>query len=126
MANFGAIAQMVAMLGGVETQIVGCFQDGGGLPYSEFPTFHAITAELSKDTVDATLLDRALPLVPGLRGRLESGIDVADVGCGSCYALSVMARAFPNSRFHGFDFSEEAVTAARIQARVWKLDNVTF
>jgi 2-polyprenyl-3-methyl-5-hydroxy-6-metoxy-1,4-benzoquinol methylase len=125
-ANFGAIAQMVAMLGGVETQIVGCFQDGGGVPYSEFPTFHAITAELSKDTVDATLLDRALPLVPGLVGRLEAGIDVADVGCGSGYALCVMARAFPDSRFHGFDFSEEAVTAARTQARVWKLDNATF
>jgi SAM-dependent methyltransferase len=125
-ANFGAIAQMVAMLGGVETQIVGCFHNGGGVPYSEFPTFHTITAELSKGTIDASLLEGALPLVPGLTARLETGIDVADIGCGSGYALCVMARAFPNSRFQGFDFSDEAITAALTAAREWRLDNVTF
>jgi SAM-dependent methyltransferase len=124
--NIGAIAQMAAMLGGVETQVVECFHNGGGVPYSEFPTFHTIAAELSQDTIDATLLEGALPLVPGLVGRLEAGIDVADVGCGSGYALCVMARAFPNSRFQGFDFSEEAIAAARSQARVWQLDNVAF
>lgn len=48
------------------------------------------------------------------------------MGCGSGYALCVMARAFPNSRFHGFDFSEEAIAAARTQARAWELDNVDF
>ncbi len=79
-----------------------------------------------RDTVDATLLEGALPLVPGLVERLEAGIDVADIGCGSGYALCVMARAFPNSRFQGFDFSEEAIMAARTQAREWELDNVTF
>ena len=110
--NIASIAQMAAMLGGVEAQIVECFHHGGGVPYSEFPTFHTITAEVSRDTVDATLLEGALPLVPGLVGRLEAGIDVADIGCGSGYALCVMARAFPNSRFQGFDFSEEAITAA--------------
>ena len=67
-----------------------------------------------------------MPLVPGLIGRLEAGIDVADVGCGSGYALCVMARTFPNSRFRGFDFSEEAITAARAQAHAWELDNLTF
>ena len=114
------------MLGGVEAQIVECFHHGGGVPYSEFPTFHTIAAEFSSANIDATLLEGALPLVPGLVERLEAGIDVADVGCGSGYALCVMARAFPNSRFQGFDFSEEAITAARTQARAWELDNVTF
>ena len=95
-------------------------------PVLGIPTFHTITAEMSRDTVDATLLEGALPLVPGLVGRLEAGIDVADIGCGSGYALCVMARAFPNSRFQGFDFSEEAITAARAQAREWELDNVAF
>ena len=124
--NIAAIAQTGAMLGGVEAQIVECFHHGGGVPYSEYPTFHTITAEFSSANIDANLLEGALPLVPGLAERLEAGIDVADVGCGSGYALCVMARAFPNSRFQGFDFSEEAITAARSQARVWELDNVTF
>jgi len=124
--NIAAIAQTGAMLGGVEAQIVECFRHGGGVPYSEYPTFHTITAEFSSANIDANLLEGALPLVPGLAERLEAGIDVADVGCGSGYALCVLARAFPNSRFQGFDFSEEAITAARTQARVWELDNVTF
>jgi SAM-dependent methyltransferase len=124
--NFACIAQMMAMLGGVESEVVECFSEGGGVPYSKFPTFHAIMAESSKATVDTTLLDGALPLVPGLVDRLEAGIDVADFGCGSGYAACVMARAFPESRVAGFDFSEEAIAAARHQADEWGLANVRF
>ena len=54
------------------------------------------------------------------------GIDVADIGCGAGYAMNVLGRAFPNSRFTGFDFSEEAIAAARAQAEEWGLTNVTF
>jgi len=82
--------------------------------------------EMTKDSIDATLLDGTLNLVPGLREKLERGIDVADIGCGSGYALNVLARAFPNSRLHGFDFSDEAIAAARAQADDWGLENVTF
>ena len=91
-----------------------CFREGGGVPYSKFPTFHRLMAELSKETIDATLLDGTLELVDrASRERLEAGIDVADIGCGAGYAMNVLARAFPNSRFTGFDFSEEAIAAAR-------------
>jgi SAM-dependent methyltransferase len=126
LGNLGAIAQFVAMLGGVEGDVVQCFHEGGGVPYAHFPTFHAITAELSKEMIDATLLDRALPLVPGLVERLSAGIDVADIGCGSGYAINVMARAFPESRFTGYDFSEEAIVAARGRAQEWGLANASF
>ena len=103
-----------------------CFREGGGVPYSKFPTFHRLMAELSKETIDATLVDGTLALVDGLRERLEAGIEVADVGCGAGYAMNVLGRAFPNSRFTGFDFSEEAIVAARAQAEEWGLANVTF
>jgi ubiquinone/menaquinone biosynthesis C-methylase UbiE len=53
---------------------------------------------------DATLIGVMLPVVPGLVGRLEHGIDVADVGCGSGHAVNLIAEAFPRSRFAGFDF----------------------
>jgi Methyltransferase domain len=117
--NLACVAQTMAMLGGVESEIVHCFHEGGGVPYSSFPTFHTIMAESSKAVVDAALLEGALPLVPGLVGRLEAGMDVADLGCGSGYAACVMARAFPNSRFSGFDFSQEAIATARHQASAW-------
>jgi 2-polyprenyl-3-methyl-5-hydroxy-6-metoxy-1,4-benzoquinol methylase len=83
-------------------------------------------AEDSAAVVDAGLLDSVLPLVPGLVAALQKGIDVADVGCGSGHALNVMARMFPASRFRGYDFSEEAVTAARAEAFNWGLSNANF
>jgi len=57
-----------------------------------------------------------LPLVPGLTDRLAEGIDVMDAGCGCGRALSLLARKFPNSRFVGYDFSEEAISRARVEA----------
>lgn len=124
--NLGSITQYVAMLGAVEQDIVRCVREGGGVPYDRFPTFHRIMAEESKTTIDATLLTGTLDLVRRLRERLETGIDVADVGCGSGYAINVLARAFPNSRFTGFDLSDEAVATARAQAAEWGLANATF
>jgi SAM-dependent methyltransferase len=124
--NLAALTQFVGILGAVEQDVVRCFREGGGVPYAGFPTFQRQLAELTKDTVDATLLTSTLDLVPGLRERLEQGIDVADIGCGSGYALAVLARAFPASRFTGYDLSEEAIAAGRAQADAWALGNLRF
>ena len=124
--NLAALTQFVGMLGGVEQDVVRCFREGGGVPYSSFPTFQRQLGEMTRDTVDATLLTTTLDLVPGLRSRLEKGIDVADVGCGSGYAVNVLGRAFPNSRFVGLDISDEGIAAGREEAAAWGLDNVTF
>ena len=59
------------------------------------PRFHEVMAEDSGQTVVAALTDHILPLVPGLTERLEDGIDVLDVGCGSGRALNLMARNVP-------------------------------
>jgi len=72
------------------------------------------------------LLDAILPLVPGLPQRLAAGIDVLDVGCGSGHALAIMAEAFPNSRFTGYDFSEEAIARARAEAGRRGVANLRF
>ena len=124
--NFAAMCQFTGMLGAVEQDVVRCFKEGGGVPYASFPTFHRQLGEMTRDTVDATLLQSTIDLVPGLRARLEAGIDVLDIGCGSGYLSNVLARAFPNSRFAGYDFSEEAIAAARLQAGAWDLGNVRF
>src|SRR5438093_4264752 len=110
--NLALQAQYVALLGSVETQVVGSFRRGGGVPYSEFGDFQRLIAEDSAQTFDARLLQTTLPLVDGLADRLTSGIDVADVGCGSGHAINLMAEAFPKSRFVGYDFSEEGLAAA--------------
>lgn len=70
------------------------------------------------------LTSRWLPAVPGLVARLESGIRVADVGCGSGTAAILMAEAFPESSVHGYDVSPESLAVAR--SRSQSLDNVEF
>jgi ubiquinone/menaquinone biosynthesis C-methylase UbiE len=124
--NMGPIAQLVALGASVERAVVDCFRRGGGVPYSAFPGFSELMAQLNGPIVDATLLQTTLPLAPGLVERLDAGIDVADVGCGSGHAVNVMAKAFPRSRFVGFDFSEESIIAARDEARELGLANARF
>jgi ubiquinone/menaquinone biosynthesis C-methylase UbiE len=80
----------------------------------------------STQTFDGTLIDRTLPLVPGLVEKLRAGIEVADVGCGAGHAINLMAQAFPASRFIGFDFAEDGIALARQEAQQMKLTNATF
>lgn len=124
--NLARMAQMIPMMGEVEQKIINCFQNGGGLPYSEYPRFHAMMAEESGAVFDAALIDVILPLVDGLPDRLRAGVDVADFACGSGHAINVMARAFPASRFTGVDFSEEGVAAANEEAKRLGLPNASF
>jgi SAM-dependent methyltransferase len=124
--NVAKMAQYIALLGEVEQRIVGCFRNGGGLPYNAFPRFHALRAEESREVFDAALIGTILPLVDGLTERLRAGIDVADFGCGSGHAINVMAQAFPASRFTGYDFSEQAMATARAEAAELGLSNARF
>ena len=124
--NIAKLAQYIAIFGEVEQKIIGCFRSGGGLPYTEFPRFHAIMAEESGGVFDAALVDGILPLVDGLPERLGEGIDVADIGCGSGHAVNLMAQAFPSSRFTGYDFSGPALDTARREAAQLGLANAGF
>jgi 2-polyprenyl-3-methyl-5-hydroxy-6-metoxy-1,4-benzoquinol methylase len=124
--NLALVALFLPQLGEVEQKIIGCFREGGGLPYSEFPRFHALMAEQSAAVFDAALVDVVLPLVDDLPERLRSGADVADFGCGSGHAVNVLAQAFPASRFTGIDFSEEAIATGIREAARLGLNNATF
>jgi SAM-dependent methyltransferase len=126
MNNLAAGMQYIGLMALVEDQIVDCFRNGGGVPYSAFPRFQAVMAEDSGAVHDATLIDVTLPLVPGLIDRLSQGIDVADIGCGSGHAVNLMAEAFPRSRFAGFDFSGAGIAAARLEAERKGLTNARF
>jgi SAM-dependent methyltransferase len=124
--NLATTMQFISMFGEVEQQILRCFREGGGLPYSAYSRFHDIMAADSAAVVDVALLDQIIPLVEGLGERLEAGIDVADVGCGQGHAINVMAAAYPASRFTGYDFSSEAVEVGRSEARQLGLENARF
>jgi 2-polyprenyl-3-methyl-5-hydroxy-6-metoxy-1,4-benzoquinol methylase len=124
--NIGVFAQYIPVLGTVEDKVIECFKNGGGVPYSEFKRFHELMAEDSGQSVVSSLIDLILPSVQGIIERLEKGIDVLDLGCGRGKALNLMARVFPNSRFVGYDLSEDAIEFARNESKGLNLRNVRF
>jgi SAM-dependent methyltransferase len=124
--NIAVNSQFLAVTAGVEDEIVARFRDGKGMHYHHYGRFHEVMAEVSDQSIASKLLDHILPLVPGIRARLEKGIDVLDVGCGGGRALLLLARQFPCSRFVGLDACADAFASAGEAARVDRLGNLTF
>jgi ubiquinone/menaquinone biosynthesis C-methylase UbiE len=123
--NLTTFCQYIGLLGQVEDEIVESFKRGGGVPYDRYPKFTQLMAESSGQRYERTLLDQVVPLLGGPE-QFEAGLDVADVGCGSGLALTILGEAFPASRFVGLDFSEESVAAARSRAAAAGIENVRF
>jgi SAM-dependent methyltransferase len=98
---------------------------GGGVGFEEYGEA-AVRGIARAQTPSQTtfLVARWLPAVPGLIPRMESGLRVADVGCGSGTAAILMAEAFPNCQITGFDVSAESISTAR--SRAVGIDNVEF
>lgn len=126
-ANMAPLAGMVTSLGKHLAELEHAFRVGGGVPYSVFrPEFTDKMDQLSRRPVDEMLVGNWLATVPGLTERLTSGVRVADVGCGTGHALTVLGAAFPASTFVGYDIAEDAIERARAEAGEAKLSNVTF
>ncbi len=123
--NFARMMQYVTLMGQVTPRVLTAFRQGGGLGYDDYPGFHDIQGADSGAVFDQLLLDEVVPLT-GEVDRLGSGIDVADIGCGQGHAINLLARAYPASRFTGFDFEPDALRAARAEAADWGLRNARF
>ena len=68
-----------------------------------------------------------LPALDGVVDKLKAGAKVADVGCGVGFSTLLMAQAYPESRFVGFDFHEPSIAEARRHAKAHGVDgNVRF
>jgi SAM-dependent methyltransferase len=124
--NLAGLMQWIGCMASVERGIVESFRKGGGVDYEQFARFHEIMAEENGTVFEDTLVQTTLPLVEGLTERLGDGADVLDVGCGSGHAINLMAKAYPKSRFVGYEFSEEAIARGRAEAEAWGLANARF
>ncbi|MGQ0792723.1 MAG: class I SAM-dependent methyltransferase [Deltaproteobacteria bacterium] len=124
--NISVFAQYIAVLGGVEDEIVERFKKGGGVPYSKFTRFHEVMAEDSGQSVISSLESHIIPLVPGLAQKFAGGVRMLDVGCGRGRIINRLAALYPKSRFTGIDLSEEAIAYARGEALRAGCSNVDF
>jgi 2-polyprenyl-3-methyl-5-hydroxy-6-metoxy-1,4-benzoquinol methylase len=124
--NIAVTTQWIHVMSAVEDRVVECFEKGGGLSYDEYNRFNEVMADESDQTVVKPLIVTLLPLVDGINEKLQNGISVLDVGCGSGKALIEMAKAYPNSLFIGYDLLESAVKRATEEAEEQGVRNVTF
>lgn len=75
----------------------------------------------------ANLVDNWIPALDGIGSRLEAGGKVADIGCGRGASILLMAEAFPNSTFIGYDYHQPSIEAARRGAEAQGVsDRVAF
>jgi SAM-dependent methyltransferase len=111
-----------------EDQAVRAFQTGEGVPWgAHHERLFCGVGAFYRNAYRATLVPQWLPALDGVVERLEAGAKVADVGCGHGHSTVLMAEAFPNSTFYGFDTHEESIAAARANAaETGVADRVTF
>jgi len=103
------------------------FRTGLGHDYDSHGPEAAVGIERSFEPWNRTnLLPVVLPALEGVTGRLAAGTTVADVGCGAGGALLLMAGAFPNSRFLGYDISHFALGRAEEKRLKGDVANVSF
>jgi SAM-dependent methyltransferase len=108
-----AVAQFKAI-----PRIKQVMQTGLGLAWHEHDTalFHG-TERFFRPGYAANLATSWIPALEGVEARLKAGAHVADVGCGHGASTVIMAQAYPESSFVGFDYHEPSIEHARNAAK---------
>jgi ubiquinone/menaquinone biosynthesis C-methylase UbiE len=109
-------------------RIAESFRTGAGMGWHEHAdgVFHGCE-KFFRPGYAANLVSAWIPALEDVRQKLEAGARVADVGCGKGASTVLMAKAFPNSRFYGFDYHDKSIEGARATAeREGIADRVTF
>jgi 2-polyprenyl-3-methyl-5-hydroxy-6-metoxy-1,4-benzoquinol methylase len=109
-------------------KIVDAFRTGQGVGWHEHDAeLFCGTERFFRTGYNANLTSAWLPTLDGVVAKLESGATVADVGCGHGASTITMARAYPRSRFVGYDYHGPSVESARARAAETGLaDRITF
>jgi SAM-dependent methyltransferase len=99
-------------------QITEAFRSGAGMGWHEHAdgVFHGCE-KFFRPGYAANLVTSWIPALHDVREKLEAGARVADVGCGQGASTILMAKAFPNSHFFGFDYHDKSIEAARQSAQ---------
>ncbi|PAX08233.1 class I SAM-dependent methyltransferase [Sphingomonas lenta] len=123
----GAFDLTAAMIEG-EPKVERGFRTGEGVAWGDSAgcLFCAVGAFFRPGYVNG-IVQSWLPSLDGMLPRLEAGARVADVGCGVGFSTLLMAEAFPNSAFVGYDFHAPSIEQANAHAAEHGLaDRVRF
>ncbi len=110
-----------------EMRLTEAFRTGRGLPWGDHTQcLFCGTEKFFRPSYEAHLVQEWLPAMEDIVPRLEAGAQVADLGCGHGCSTRIMAGAFPNSAFVGFDYHAPSVEHANAAAEKEGLSNLRF
>jgi SAM-dependent methyltransferase len=103
------------------------FRTGEGMEWGEHhPCLFHGTERFFRAGYNAHLLGEWLPALDGAIAKLERGGKAADIGCGHGASTILMAKAFPQTEFVGYDYHEASIETARERARAAGASNARF
>src|SRR6266516_480751 len=104
-----------------EAKILGAFKTGKGIAWGDHDQdLFEGTGKFARLLYTANLANSWIPALDN--GRVEhrlkeGGLKVADIVCGYGISTILMAKAYPNSKFYGFDNHPASIEYARNKAR---------
>ncbi|MEP7041898.1 MAG: class I SAM-dependent methyltransferase [Dokdonella sp.] len=103
------------------------FKSGKGMEWGEHhPCLFHGTERFFRAGYNASLLGAWLPALDGAVDKLRRGGKAADVGCGHGASTILMAKAFPESEFIGYDYHAASIGVARERAAAAGATNARF
>jgi SAM-dependent methyltransferase len=115
----GAIGDVMSAIVLDEPKISDAFKTGRGVGWNDrAECLFCGTARFFRASYQHHLVQEWLPALDGVVEKLKRGAKVADVGCGHGISTRLMAKAFPNSHFFGFDAHPGSIDAARKAATI--------
>ncbi len=110
-----------------EPKITKAFQTGEGVTWGNHNNcLFCGTEKFFKPSYKANLVSSWIPSLDGVEEKLKYGAKIADVGCGHGASTLIMAKAFPNSEFIGYDIHDKSIAHAAQMAKESGLSNVSF
>ena len=110
-----------------ESKLLEAFRTGDGVGWDEHDTaLFEGTEKFFRPNYAANLISSWIPALTGIEEKLKQGARVADVGCGHGASTILMAEAYPNSQFVGFDYHGPSVGWSRRSAARQGVKNATF
>ena len=120
--------EMVAAMIEAEPKVEECFRNGKGVRWGDHAgCLFCATGAFFRPGYVNNIVQSWIPAMDGMEAKLRSGAKVADVGCGVGFSTLLMAQAYPQSHFTGYDFHEPSIEDARRHAQEHGLsDRVRF
>ncbi|MBV8183705.1 MAG: methyltransferase domain-containing protein [Hyphomicrobiales bacterium] len=111
-----------------EPKVEEAFRTGKGVGWHDHSKcLFSGTERFFRPGYNANLVSTWLPALDGVEAKLKAGAKVADVGCGHGASTILMAKAYPNSEFFGFDYHTPSLErATELAKEAGVSDRVTF